>query len=118
VNYLPRLALNYNPPNLNLSSSEDYRQEPLVPGNNSISKSNKIPFVSGFSPLGKPSPILYYCHNLPNFPTYFGVIGMAYMISVDLLIKCQGRWFLFTRGPPASLRSIQLDGKQMLIFVL
>lgn len=40
------------------------------------------------------------------------------MISADLLIECQGRQLLLAQGPPASLRSIQLDGKQMLIFVL
>jgi hypothetical protein len=31
VNYLPRLALNHNPPDLCLLSSWDYRHEPLVP---------------------------------------------------------------------------------------
>jgi hypothetical protein len=30
--YLPRLALNSNPPDLRLSSTQDYRCEPLVPG--------------------------------------------------------------------------------------
>lgn len=56
---------------------------------------------------------------LSDFPhNLFGIIGMVYVITVDLLIECQGRQFLLTRGPPASLRSIQLDGKQMLIFVL
>jgi hypothetical protein len=31
-NYLPGLALNHDPPNLNLSSSQDYRHESLVSG--------------------------------------------------------------------------------------
>jgi hypothetical protein len=32
TNYLPRLALNCDPPDLSLSSSLDYRIEPLAPG--------------------------------------------------------------------------------------
>jgi hypothetical protein len=31
VNYLPGLALNRDPPDISLPSSEDYRCEPLVP---------------------------------------------------------------------------------------
>jgi hypothetical protein len=31
-NYLPRLALNFDPPDLCLPSSLDYRCEPLAPG--------------------------------------------------------------------------------------
>jgi hypothetical protein len=31
-NYLPRLALNHDPPDLSLPSGQDYRCEPSVPG--------------------------------------------------------------------------------------
>lgn len=75
--------------------------------------------LSRFFLLGKLSLLSLQSLVLSDFPhNLFGIIGMAYVITVDLLIECQGRQFLLTRGPPASLRSIQLDGKQMLIFVL
>jgi hypothetical protein len=32
MNYFLGLALNCDPPNLSLTSSQDYRHEPLVPG--------------------------------------------------------------------------------------
>lgn len=75
--------------------------------------------LSRFFLLGKLSFLSFQSLILSDFPhNLLGIIGMAYVITVDLLIECQGRQLLLTRGPPASLRSIQLDGKQMLIFVL
>lgn len=39
------------------------------------------------------------------------------MIPAELLIDCQGRQLLLAREPPASLRSIQLDGKHAYFYL-
>jgi hypothetical protein len=50
ANYLPELALNNDPPNLNLPSSQDYRREPLAPSQNSL-------FLTQHPSRGSPSEI-------------------------------------------------------------
>jgi hypothetical protein len=41
VNYLARLASNFDPPDLCLLSSEDYKHEPLAPGKSAFFASTK-----------------------------------------------------------------------------
>jgi hypothetical protein len=58
INYLPRLALNLNPPNLSFPNSRDYRSEPLA--SDYIREFFKIIFISLYELYKKVS--LWYFH--------------------------------------------------------